>query len=126
MAKRRKSSGFGSMTPDALKKERPVVINLEPETVPDSKAEPKKDKARSAPKQEPKKKSSQAVLSKTASSDANQPKWTDPEKSYKRMAFFIDTELRRKMKIMLATEDDIYQYQDQLINAALEEFFEKR
>jgi DNA-binding cell septation regulator SpoVG len=64
-------------------------------------------------------------LEDTKKSEGTKPTWKTEGVEYKRMSFFVSMELRKKIKTAIA-QDEEFQYQDALVNAALEEFFKHR
>jgi len=117
MAKRKKQSGFGGISSETFSKERAKVIDDEPVS-----------QAQSSPKSVDKNDSSaetKAIKDKTRASAGTKPTWKQEGVEYSRMSFYLSKTLKQKIKVAVATRDD-FQYQDALVNAALEEFFSKR
>lgn len=100
MAKRKKSGGFGSIKQTNLTTERKVVMPIEPDNTPQV-TEPQ---------------------SVTKPSAGTKPTWKQAGVEYKRMSFYVSAELRKRIKMAVATGEA--KYQDELVNEALENFFE--
>ena len=105
MAKSRKTGGFGSLGREQFSIERPDLT-------------PPPTQSTATPEPQPR----QAEL---PTRTGTKPTWKDPAMEYKRMSFYVSAELRRKIKLAVATEER-FMYQDALVNAALEEFFAEK